>query len=241
MTLRELIRSLARRWYLVVIGLLATAGVAAAAVSVAPPSYEGRAYVALMPGEATYPEGGNPFLYLGGGMTMRDILVRVMATEEVGERVLGGHPRAGFSVAPDPAGGPLLLVTATAPTAEEALAATAAVLEELPATLETLQDGRSVPTGARFTSLVVSQDEEAGVLRSSTNRALITAVVGGLAVTVLLAAWVDAVLESRRGRRRATRANGPSPAQRADGQGQPPEDDLGEATLPGGTPAARRR
>ncbi|HLS34106.1 Wzz/FepE/Etk N-terminal domain-containing protein [uncultured Georgenia sp.] len=207
MSLRELLRSLVRRWYVVLLGLLLTAGLAFVAVSAAPPTYESRAYVALLPGEATYPENSNPFLYLGGGTQIRDILLRVMTTDEVREAVLGDTPGAGFSVVPDPMGGPLVLVAGVATTPNGALETTSAVLDQLPAVLDDLQASRQVPVRARFTTLVVSQDAKPTVVRSNTTRATVIAVAAGLAATVLVTVWFDGMLSSRRRGRRAAHAD----------------------------------
>lgn len=202
MSLRELVRSLVRRWYLVVLGLLATAGLAVAAVAVTPPSHEARAYVALMPGQATFPEGSNPFLYLGGGVTVRDVLVRVMSSEDVSEVVLAGHPGAEYAVAPDPTGGPLTMVLAIAEEPADALATTAGVLAQLQVELDALQQSRDIPVDARFTSLELAEDRTATINRSATNRAVVLAVAGGVAATVLITNWLDGFVLARRGRRR---------------------------------------
>ncbi len=57
-------RVIARRWYVVLLGLLLTAGLAFGAMLTTPSEFKSRALILLLPSDEAVGEGGNPFLVL---------------------------------------------------------------------------------------------------------------------------------------------------------------------------------
>lgn len=209
---RDILESLRHAWHIVFLGLAAAACLSYLILTRAGPAYEVEASVVLLPGDSVIPEDSNPFLYLGGGTAVRDVLVRVVTSDEVSETILGDRPDATtYDVSPDPTtAGPMLVATASAPSAAEALTTLQEVLEEIPTALEELQASREVPPAARFTSIVLAQDQEATVNRSRLLRLLIGAVAACGVLTVFAASWFDG---RRRSRLRKHRPGGAEPQQ----------------------------
>ncbi|GGK71260.1 hypothetical protein [Ornithinimicrobium pekingense] len=195
---RDILASLRRAWYVLLVGLLAAAGATYYVMTQTGPEFEAQASVVLVPGEAVIPENSNPFLYLGGGTALRDVLVRVLASDEIGDPLLTGRADGTtYEIGPDPTtAGPILVASTSSTTESEALGTLQGLLDLIPTTLEDVQASRDVPADARFTSLILAQDQEASVNRSGMIRMLVV-VLGAIGVlTLFVAAWLD----GRRGR-----------------------------------------
>ena len=107
-----------------------------------------------------------------------------------------------YTFAPDLlTSGPVLLLTVDDTTPAAALRSAGIVLSEVPTTLSELQRSANVPTSALITSSVLTQDQQAKVVRKTQIRALLVAAAGGVGFTLVLVAMVDAFLRRRRDRR----------------------------------------
>lgn len=187
-----------RRWYVVLIGLVLTLGLAAAAARSAQPTYQAEATAVLLPGESTIPEGGNPFLYLGDLVQARDVVLQSLNSDAVKEEILGGRSDLDYlSVADILASGPMIVITTSAPSAEAALQLREEVLSALPVRLDTLQDEANTPTSARFEALTLSEDAKAVAEVRTQVRAVIAVGLLGLALSLLAAAAIDALARTR--------------------------------------------
>jgi hypothetical protein len=117
MALDELRRLIVRRWYLVVAAVLIAAVGGVAGYLATPPKFEAKATMLLLPSPAS--SGGaqpiNPYLALGGGLTMTaDVLALEVTDTPVVQSLFKEGYRAAYTVTPDTTvGAPVLAVTAT--------------------------------------------------------------------------------------------------------------------------------
>ncbi|MBC7402299.1 MAG: hypothetical protein H7279_03865 [Microbacteriaceae bacterium] len=192
-----------RRWYVFLVGLLATAALVGFAYVSVPPLYEIHGTAVLLPGSSTVPIGGNGFLYLGGLNPALEVLLRSINSDETSRQLLGSAPtEAKYRVDHDPqASGPIMLVTATSTSAASARAILDSVLEKLPKTLSTLQTDVSVPDPSQMSVLRLAVDHDATALTSDRTRTVLGAGVVGLVGSFMLAGLLDGLLLSARRRR----------------------------------------
>jgi hypothetical protein len=190
---RDILASLRHAWYVLLLGLLLATAASYFIITQTGPEYETQASVVLVPGDAVIPENSNPFLYLGGGTALRDVLVRVLTSDEASDTILAQRSSdTTYEVGPDPTtAGPILLASTSAPTEAEALATLEDVLKMVPTSLEDVQESRDVPAAARFTSMVLAQEQRASVNRSGMIRLLVAAVGAIGVLTLFAAAWLD--------------------------------------------------
>jgi hypothetical protein len=239
----QILRSSLRRWYVVLFGLLATAGLAYYAFSSNAPRYEIQGTAVLLPGETTVPDGGNGFLYLGGLNPALEVLLRSVNSDGTAEQILGpdagDDDAASYSVERDlSASGPILVITANGATKTEARETLDAVLAVLPQRLEQLQVDVSVPEGSQMTVLGLAVDQEPEPLTNDRTRFILLVAVGGVAGTLLVAGLLDGLVLAAQ-RRRADRLAaastepGDEPADDPLGADGPPVDDEPGPHVPG--------
>lgn len=202
MQMRELSRTLMRRWYLTLASLLATGALCVVAFSLVPPTYETKADVVLLPPKSSVGVGGNPYLYLGGLDQATDVLTRALTSDSSRNQVLSDLGHSDYDVEPDWAtSGPILIVTGRGATAAGAEDVRDAVIELAPQTLVSLQSGLDVPTNSRITSMVLTADEEPTTVFRTTLRALAAVGVVSLTGFAMLIGLVDGLLAARARRR----------------------------------------
>jgi hypothetical protein len=215
MNLRRLLSSIGRRWYIAVAGLLVTAVLCGFAYQAIKPTYERLATVTLLPGTATIPVGGNPYLYLGGLTQASDVLVTALGASSVQSPIIHDFPGSTINVARDQStSGPMLLLTVDARSDANAAGALDEILAEVPATLATLQERAHVPGGARMDSLTLTSASTSTVSQKTRYELVAIAGVLGLAVTLLFVALIDSLLLTRADRvavRRSSQAAGKAP------------------------------
>jgi hypothetical protein len=197
-------RLLVRRWYVVVAGLVATAVLCAVAVHVVPIRYQATASVLLLPPNSSVAqEGGNPFLALGGLDVAAGVISRAMTDKATQQEVTKGGAPGTYTLEPDAvAGGPLLVITAEADSPQGALATLAVVNRILPTTLRTVQTGVGISPASLIRARPLTLDDAAQPVRKPQIRALLVALVAGLALTLLVASLIDGMLLRRSGGRR---------------------------------------
>lgn len=202
-----LIGSAFRRWYVTLLGLVATLGLCALAFQLVPAKYEATARVLLLPPASTVQKGGNPYLQLGGLDAAVSILGRSMSDAENQLALQTAGSTAKFTIGPDDlTSGPVLLLTADAKAQSQVLGSLQIALDQVPRTLAAIQQSVSVPTASMITSTVITQDNEAKVVRKSQIRAVVVAAVAGIILTLMIAALVDVRLRRRESRRAEGRA-----------------------------------
>ena len=223
-------RILLRRWYVVVAGLVVTAGLCVAAATLVPPHYEVKTSVVLLPGPTTVGKGGNPYLSLGNLEGVAAILARAMSDGAVTQKLLKQGASKDYLVATDPTtAGPVLLITSDAKTAADSLKTRELILKELPVRLSVLQESAQVPTRSLISLSTLSQDEQPTMVRKSQIRALFLAFALGICTTLGCAALLDGWL-----RRKDPDA---APDMVVPEAIYPPRNELGAYGLPDATPA----
>lgn len=202
----QTLRSLLRRWYIVLAGLLLAAGAAAGMWVTTATSYERSASQLLLPGEGTIPElSPNPFLYLGGLTQAADVVVRAMVAESSVGDILEEHPEAEIAVVRDPTtAGPVMILTVTAPTDSETQAVLSALLARTSVTLERIQDEQGIASVNRISVMLLAEDQKG----TPQDRKRLVLSVGAGGGTVLLTLIVASVVDGWAGRRKTRRAEG---------------------------------
>lgn len=195
MTLRSFLQSLARRWYLVVGGILLTACLCGVVYEVTPPGYQRNASILLIPGTSSIPAGGNPYLYLGGLGPASDVIVRSLEAEAATDPVLAAYPDAAITIGRDATtSGPLITMMVEAADDAEAAAVHERLLKLMPLTLSALQSEANVPEEARISSLPLTVDTKSEVIYENRIEATGATAAAGVALTVLVVGLVDGLL-----------------------------------------------
>ncbi|MFI2753389.1 hypothetical protein ACGIF2_08140 [Cellulomonas sp. P22] len=236
MEITALVAALLRRWYVVVLGLLVTAGLGFAAFTAAPPTYSAAGSVLLLPPSAAVTPGSNQLLQLGGLEQPASLVVAYVAGDDVRELFAEEYPDATYDVVLDPLSrGPLIMMTVEAPTADRVMEALDGALATVPSALVSLQDQVAAPPASRFLSMPLAVDNEPTTVTKATLRALIAAVGVGLALTLVGAVGLDSLMLRRQRRSGTGRRTAPT------GQPPRPEPTVARTVAPGPelTPQAR--
>lgn len=248
MLLGEIPKVLLRRWYVVVLGLLATVGLAFAALSAVPPAYALKSEVLLLPPSSAVPAGSNPYLFLGGLQSIGSIASKVMTDDRAQRSVKAQFGEVDFGVALDPtAAAPMILIEVSSSSPKTSQAAERFLSDRLPGVLLQLQEDANVPSKSLITTSSVIAADIPQIGRKSQIRAIVVAAAAGLLVTILTAAAVDALALRRRRRRpqsaslAAADAEAATEADAAGGEGSlpvPPRHEAGKGE-PGGNAKGR--
>jgi hypothetical protein len=220
MNLRDLLGAVRRRWYVVIVGLLLTAGMCVGATKLVPVEYTAGSSVLLLPPNSTVGTGGNPYLSLGGLQGAVDVLGRAMTSEQVVTELTGGSPDETYTFEADATtSGPLLVLAVKSRSSDGALGLMQSVLDRAPTVLRDLQTEVNAPTESLITMSVIAQDSTVEVDRKSQLRALIVVLAVGLALTFFATLLFDTAVR-RRGR--AVPAPAPGSVDGAPGTGSMP-------------------
>ncbi|MCU1424039.1 MAG: hypothetical protein JWM51_330 [Microbacteriaceae bacterium] len=202
MNLRDLLRGVARRWYVVLAGLLVTGAACAGLYAAVPLENTASANVILLPPQTVYGEDGNPFLYLGGLSQAVDVLSRTLNAEDIRGVIEKENPDVDFEIGADSSStGPVILITAKGADASAAIETMYDVLDATPGALESIQVGLSVPPNSLITVETLAADSEVEVDPKNRLQAVIAAAAAGFVASLLLTGFIDARLVSRAARR----------------------------------------
>lgn len=223
MYLMDALTVLARRWYVVLVGMLVMAGGTAAVFAYVPTAYQssGQMVLLLPPGASGTEEPVNPYLNLQTGLTTAASLVAGAAsTKDVAKEMEALGMDAEYAVAVVPGTGPLITVTAKDSDPALATATRDAVMAWIDVELQRIQAEVDVPARQYISATRSSVSRTAEALPGSKLRALaaLMAVVGLL--TLAFTFGVDRLLL----RRAARRAGAPVPAARAAAGPEPDEE-----------------
>ncbi|MFB7891624.1 hypothetical protein ACFC1I_05450 [Microbacterium sp. NPDC056044] len=200
----DVLRAMARRWYIVLIGLLLTFGLAWAAYQATPPEYKARGLVLLLPGANAVAEGGNPFLALSGLEQPASIVVAYFASTAAQTEVAEVSGTADFSVQLDASTrGPVIAVEVTDTSEQGTIDTLDYLTERVPQELERLQSEVGAPASSVITSMPLVIDAEPEADNSGTIRITIAALAVGIVATGAATFALDGVLMRRRSRRKA--------------------------------------
>lgn len=199
MHLNETARSLLRRWYLLLFGLLLTAGMSWYTFNYIQPTYEAHGSILLMPAEKTVGNHGNPFLYLGGMSEVVDVLVmRSSAAESVDPIVKQFAGTEIATTADRMTSSPVAVVDITATSEETALAALNATLSTVTRNLESMQNEIQVDSDMRISSKELVVDRKARVNSKMQVQMAIVVAGAGAVGTFLLTGFIDGFLQARK-------------------------------------------
>lgn len=205
MNLAETLRSLVRRWPILLVGLLLAAGAVAVLWQSVPPRFERSSTQVLLPGRASLPEGGqNPYLYIGGLTLAADVVVRAVGSENVSNEIERDYPTVEVEVRRDPTTtGPVILITVSALSDAEAASVLTLLTQRAETVLADLQVREKIPSAERMSMVTLTLDDHS-TLRDRTRLMVSGAAgVGILGLTVLTTAFVDGLLSWRAARRAA--------------------------------------
>lgn len=197
----ETLTGLRRRWYILVPGVILAAGAVAGSMYLIPPGYERSATQLLVPGEDSLPEGGNPYLFLGGLAPAADVLVRAIGSENVLNEIAEEYPGVEAEVARDTTtAGPIITIVVTARTDAAAEEVVNLLVDRTATVLDELQDAEDIAGDNRVTVQPITIDSQSVLQQRSRIIAAAAAGVGVLLVTLLLAGLVEGLSGQRRRR-----------------------------------------
>jgi hypothetical protein len=212
------VRIMLRRWYLVLPGLAATVAGTIAMVEAAPPAYEARGAVLMLPPAnvaSAGPDGPvqiNPFLELGGSLyATADVAAQVIMSDPVARELAEDGAVAGYEVMVGQES-PTLTVIATGSSAREAVETVDLVTRRVQQELASRQQAAGAPDSSLIND-VISAPDEAKVLLGSKLRAGAAVAALGSTATVSLGFLAESIAVGRR-RRRASAGSTPAPGRR---------------------------
>lgn len=202
MRLTETLKSLGRRWYVVLLGLAITASAGMLISDKVPVTYAATGSILLMPPDETVGDRGNPYLYLGGLNTALDVLVRRANSIEVSGPLMELHPGSTYTVEPDrTTSSAIVLVTAEAGTSDAAFTLRDEAMATVMTTLDLMQDEANVENVMRLHGQDLVIDKKSVPKTKTRLQLILVAVGGGIVGTLLLAGVVDGWIIERRHRR----------------------------------------
>ncbi|HOZ57547.1 MAG TPA: hypothetical protein PKY70_05120 [Nakamurella multipartita] len=205
MQTRDFIRTLRRRWYLVLATVIVAVGATAFVVIRMGPTYEATGSALVLPPLTTVERDaevqavGNPLLSLGGVSQARDLVIQQLVSQSAQDEIAIAYPGAEYQVTQDfTNSAPVILVTMEAPSAEAASAALQAVIARVPVALATLQSGFQLPADASITSTPLIVDTQPQVLHKDQIRTGIVVAIAVLGIGLLAIGLLDGLLLGRR-------------------------------------------
>lgn len=209
MHLNETLKSLLRRWYIFLFGLLLTSGMSWYAYNYVQPSYEAKGSLLLMPAKKVVGHNGNPYLYLGGMSEVVDVLVRRSNSTESVDPIIKQFAGAEISTTADrTTSSPVVIVEISATTQDTALAALKATLSTVTRNLDTMQNEVKVVPEMRISTRGLVIDDHAAVNNKMQMQIAIVAAGAGGVASLLLTGFIDGILLSRNSRESGTETTG---------------------------------
>lgn len=205
MWLRDMIRSLMRRWY-ILLGCLLAAGVASCVVyQSVPVAYSAKGSLVLMPPRSTVGPDGNPYLFLGGMGQALDVLASKLSAEDTQAPILEAYPGIAYTAEPDrSSSGSVVLATVRGADGNQVMVGLGAVVAAVPTTLAAMQESQAVPEDSRISLMTLVVDSQPTVDSKTRTVSLLVTAGGGVALGILLTGLVDGRLLARTGRLTAT-------------------------------------
>ena len=207
MTIGNFFGVLRRRWLLVLVCVLLTAGASAGAYSLSKPTYEATGTILFLPPKSSLVTGSpNPYLQLAGLEQAVDLVGVSLSDQATQLELQAISKNVKYTAKQDVnSSSPLLVVDVKDSSPETALRIRDALMAKAPQRLEVMQDKLSVSAKDRVSTSVVTLDIEAQEVGKNRVRAAV--VVGGLgaAATLMAATMWDAFRSARSRARRSVR------------------------------------
>jgi hypothetical protein len=209
MVFSDLFGAIRRRWYVVVVGLVATMGLGYLAAATSPPTYTARGLVLLVPSKAAVGHGGNPLLVMDGLTLPASILVAYYQGAAAQTEAADVVPDATYEVSIDESTrGPVIAIDVADPTASGAIKALDYLAQSIPDNLSRLQTDVDAPSESVVSAMPLTMDTEATADTSAATRMRIAALGIGLVATLLLTSALDGLLVRRRRNRSGVTESG---------------------------------
>ena len=198
-----------RRWYLVLASFVLSVGATLFAVNAVGSTYNAEGSVLVFPPVATVQRNpdqvvGNPYLVLDGVKQARDVVLRTLTSQAVGDDLVAQNPGFSFEATPDYTNGaPVILISVNASTTEGATRGLTAVMNEVPTILDQLQSDLSLPPEAMITSRPLFADSSPTAVHKDQIRAGIVAGVAVMGLSMLVIGLIDGLLSGRAARGRS--------------------------------------
>lgn len=199
MSFSQIIGTVARRWYLVLLGVLVSAGLAYLGTQYEPPQYQASGTILLLPSKDQMSAGGrNPYLQLTNLDSVANIVMARLNGDDVVTRYEEASPNAEFYIQSDTSlRGPTIQVTVVADTETDSLRILQSLLDDATQTLKNAQAEQKVPKAAAVSSMLLVADTRAEMLLNDTLRTSVAAGAAGLLGTVLMVFALDGLLARR--------------------------------------------
>lgn len=198
MNLSNVLFAARRRWYLIIAGLMAAAALAGLAYNTVQPTYTRDASVVLIPDKASVPDGGNPYLYIGGLSQAADVLARAASSQTVLDPIVKADPGSTVQIQRDAStSGPVIAVSVNTPDAAGAGPTLDRALAAISSTLTELQDKEHLPADRRITVSQLAADTKNTAETKTQLIATGAAAIAGVAATLMLTLFIDGLMLSR--------------------------------------------
>jgi capsular polysaccharide biosynthesis protein len=203
------LQTLARRWVLVVAGLLITAVGITAVLRLVPPGYEASTSLLLTVPVSAAPAGAptsdpgqvNPYLAFGAALNVNaELLADVLDSRDAREMVQAAGGTGYYGVSAGQGAAPVINVIATSGDAGTATATARTVGTVAARLLSERQRTSGAPPSSWIRVAPLTGGNSADRKTVSTIRALVSVAVLGIAATVLLAFTVEGMARRRRAR-----------------------------------------
>ncbi|MCU1514574.1 MAG: hypothetical protein JWO10_1664 [Microbacteriaceae bacterium] len=192
-----------RRWWILVLGVIVAGALGYFAYAHSHPTYERTASRLLLPGQASYPIGDNPYVHIDDLDQASDVLIDVLSSDKVQGSIEDAFPDATIVIERNSSTkGPIVSITVTSQSDAATGKAMDRILAQLPTSLNQLQDDAEVPADARISVVSLTSDTESTVDQGERFRQAGLAVGGVLLVTIIVTFIVDNVLGALSARRR---------------------------------------
>ncbi|SJM54753.1 hypothetical protein CZ771_07285 [Actinomycetales bacterium JB111] len=227
MEVRDTLGMLLRRWYVVLLGLALTAGLAVATHRLVPTPYEAGGSILLMPAETVVDDDvGNPYLYLGGMADALDVLVVRARADESRGPLLEGVDGADLSIEKDPTTPtPIVNVRAESSAPGTTLELRDAAMAEVVDILGQMQDELDITGQARIRPVDLTVDESATAVTGTATKLAVAALGAGLLATFILTGVVDGWLTRRAARREREEPEAREPVAEGPADDEAPDED----------------
>lgn len=234
MDLWDLLKVLARRWYVCVPLIISTSLAAVLLGSRVPADYEAQSSVILLgPSERAdevVTRQPNPYLSVGLGTTAQSVQVAVSSNPARAKVARAGLP-SDYELEVDTQSS-ILVVTATASSAREAIATTTKVIALARQDLRRRQAAVDVPKWARIQTRAVSVADSALPVTSTAKRTSLALFAAGMMLAVALTLLYDTFLNLRSARRLRSHTRH-VPVEASPGPGDSPTFDRGDRSAMG--------
>lgn len=203
MNLVDTLRAFARRWYIVLPGMIVSVALALGAWHLVKPQYERTATQVLLPGEGSLPQTSpNPYLFISGLTEAADVVVRTAGSNNVINDVTKEYPGVKVEIARDPTtSGPVILTTVTAGDERDAAKVLQLLVKHTTMTLAHLQTEERIGAKYQIKLTTLSIDDQSQLKQRKRLLASGGAGGGALALTLLLASVADGLLMRRKSAR----------------------------------------